>query len=136
MPYKTKEQDREHSRQYYAANREKVLIRTSKYAKEHRVDRNRYRRKQTRNKKAKLVASRGGKCEHCQQSFIHPCVYDFHHIDPTVKEFGIGFALTRTSIPIEDLLKELDKCLMLCANCHRIEHVRLRGDLDEQGNST
>jgi hypothetical protein len=136
MPLKDKEKMLEYSRKYYKENTEKERIRKQKYHKNNYVEINGKKRNRTREKKDKLVQSKGGRCEHCQQSFSHPHVYDFHHKDPTTKEFGIGWALTRTSISIEDLLKEVDKCLMLCANCHRIEHVRLRGDLDEQGNST
>ena len=151
MPYKDKQKMSEYNRQYYKNNIEKERLRKrkwykenveksrlkcKKYREENYVELNEKRRKKIRERKDKLVQLKGGRCEHCQQSFSHPHVYDFHHKDPTTKEFSIGFALTRTGISIEDLLKEVDKCLMLCANCHRIEHVRLRGDLDEQGNST
>ena len=151
MPHKDRQKMLEYNRQYYKNNIEKERLRKrkwyeenveksrlkcKKYREENYVEINEKRRKKIRERKDKLVQSKGGRCEHCQQSFSHPHVYDFHHKDPTTKEFSIGYALTRTNIPIEDLLKEVDKCLMLCANCHRIEHVRLRGDLNEQGNST
>ena len=47
---------------------------------------------------------------------------DFHHLDPTEKEAGLasmGRALNNK------VKKELDKCIVLCANCHREEHDTL-----------
>lgn len=57
----------------------------------------------------------------------HPCVgcgeenilfLDFHHIDPTLKEYNICRMGTRSR---ELLLAELAKCQVLCVKCHRIE---------------
>jgi hypothetical protein len=46
---------------------------------------------------------------------------DFHHIDPTQKEFGI----TRQSInDTEVLKKEIEKCIVVCANCHNEIHFK------------
>ena len=43
-----------------------------------------------------------------------------HHRDPKQKEFGIGY---NSRIAWDKLVKELDKCDYLCANCHfEIEH--------------
>jgi hypothetical protein len=45
---------------------------------------------------------------------------DFHHIDPTTKDEGICVLI---STGIWDKVKaELDKCILVCANCHREMH--------------
>lgn len=49
----------------------------------------------------------------------HFCALDFDHIDPSQKEFTIGTSYT--SVSLERLYKEIDKCQVLCANCHRIK---------------
>jgi len=61
----------------------------------------------------------GGKCYDCGK--IYPnAVYDFHHLDESIKDFGIGSkGYTRSWDKIK---KELEKCVMLCANCHRMRH--------------
>lgn len=74
-----------------------------------------------RRKKLKVLAIdyKGGECEDCGYN-KSPSALEFHHIDPTMKEFGIsGNGITRS---IETIKTELDKCLLLCANCHREEH--------------
>ena len=40
---------------------------------------------------------------------------DFHHINPDEKEFSIG---QRHMVNFELLQKELDKCILVCKNCH------------------
>jgi hypothetical protein len=51
--------------------------------------------------------------------FNHPAALDFHHRDPSEKEFGISSYRQRNK---EFILKEIEKCDVLCSNCHRIEH--------------
>ena len=58
------------------------------------------------------------KCSKC--GFSHPAALDFHHTEPSQKEFTLGS--TRMSVSKEKFLKEVDKCIVLCANCHRIHH--------------
>lgn len=80
---------------------------------------------QRRRTKLKQIAVEymGGKCHHCGYS---KCVaaLEFHHKDSTQKDFGI--ASKGRTMSEEKMKVELDKCVMLCANCHREEHVRLR----------
>jgi len=49
----------------------------------------------------------------------HPVALDFDHINPETKEFTIGTSYT--SVSLKRLHKEIKKCQILCANCHRIE---------------
>jgi len=71
--------------------------------------------------KIKAVAYKGGKCQECGLE-TNSCVYDFHHLDPLEKDFSIG---DKTStVRWERVKSELDKCSMLCANCHRLEHSK------------
>ena len=46
------------------------------------------------------------------------CCLDFHHLRD--KSFEIGHSM---DITLETLLKEVDKCIVLCANCHRKLHA-------------
>lgn len=59
------------------------------------------------------------KCQNC--GFDHPAALDFHHRDKDAKTFNIsqaplyGWSKSR-------IQKEIDKCDVVCANCHRILH--------------
>lgn len=75
-----------------------------------------------RNFKRDCVQYKGGKCENCGYDKCNGAL-DFHHKDPTQKDFTIAYQKNRS---INDKIKkELDKCSLLCANCHREEHYRL-----------
>lgn len=69
--------------------------------------------------KQKAVDYLGGKCLHCATAYENNSVYDFHHVDTTTKEADPGSLLHYSW---KRIVKELDKCILLCANCHRIEH--------------
>ena len=74
-----------------------------------------------RRKKVKqiLVEYKGGKCEICG---YNKCIaaLEFHHKDHKEKDFnlsknGITFGIKRAK-------KEVDKCMLVCSNCHREVH--------------
>jgi 5-methylcytosine-specific restriction endonuclease McrA len=46
-------------------------------------------------------------------------VLEFDHMDPATKSFGINNGI-RNSLHWERILEEIEKCQILCANCHRI----------------
>lgn len=69
------------------------------------------------------VDYKGGQCEECQQRFSCLGVYEFHHLDPSKKDFII--AKHKTSKFTDIIKQELDKCQLLCANCHRIIHEKI-----------
>lgn len=70
--------------------------------------------------KQQAVAYKGGSCERCNGKF-HPAVYDFHHVDPTQKDFSIGHS---KMLSLDKVKPELDKCELLCSNCHREHHAK------------
>ena len=78
--------------------------------------------KRRKNIKTKSIEYKGGCCEVCGYDKCKEALH-FHHINPDDKEFGIAAnGLTRGW---EKVKKELDKCIMVCANCHAEEHHRL-----------
>ena len=68
--------------------------------------------------KKKCVAYLGNKCSRCGYNKSVQAL-NFHHIDEEEKEFAISGSHTRSWDSIQ---KELDKCILLCANCHQEEH--------------
>lgn len=76
--------------------------------------------KYRQNVKRKLVEYRGGKCLICG---YNRCISNmvFHHRDPSKKEFGIG----GKSQSFNRLKNEVNKCSLLCANCHGEVHAGL-----------
>lgn len=70
--------------------------------------------------RASAIAYKGGKCEYCGYNKYIGAL-EFHHKDPTQKD-PTGLRAYK----ISRLYAEVDKCILLCANCHREEHARLR----------
>jgi hypothetical protein len=67
------------------------------------------------------VAYKGGKCEQCGYDRCLDAL-EFHHKDPAQKDFSISAkGYTRSW---NKVVYELDKCVILCANCHRELHAQ------------
>ncbi|MBI2337378.1 MAG: hypothetical protein HYU97_11525 [Deltaproteobacteria bacterium] len=63
---------------------------------------------------------KGGCCRSCGYNKC-PEALEFHHLDPSEKDFAISqYGHSRSW---ERVQRELDKCVMLCANCHREIHA-------------
>lgn len=76
---------------------------------------------QKRREKLKVmaIAYKGGKCQICGYD-RYVGALEFHHLDPTQKDFGISAkGYTRSW---DKNKQELDKCILVCANCHREIH--------------
>ena len=69
--------------------------------------------------KEMAIAYKGGKCCICGYDKCKSAL-DFHHKNGEVKNFGLSVrGLTRSWVRTK---KELDKCVLVCANCHREIH--------------
>ena len=78
-----------------------------------------------RSKKLRAISIFGGGCLHCGYNDYYGSL-DFHHLDPSQKEDWKSFR----NWGWKRLEAELTKCILLCSNCHRKEHARLRGEFD------
>jgi len=66
------------------------------------------------------IAAKGAKCEKCGYDKCMEAL-EFHHLNESDKNFGLsekGYARSWKRIE-----KELKKCVLLCANCHREVHA-------------
>lgn len=70
--------------------------------------------------KERLFLGFGGYCGCCKQ-VEHYLIYDFHHLDPSQKEFVITGQIRSWTV----LMEEAKKCAMLCPICHRKHHAGL-----------
>lgn len=75
--------------------------------------------------KVAAITYLGGKCKICGFVSDNPAPFHFHHRNPDEKEFAIGMVANKSWKVIK---KELDKCDLLCANCHLIEHSDREGE--------
>ena len=71
-------------------------------------------------RKLELVNYKGGKCEKCGYN-KNIAALQFHHINPNEKEIKLDVRRI-SSTNMETLYKEVDKCILLCANCHAETH--------------
>lgn len=71
--------------------------------------------------KEKYVQYKGGECQVCGYNKCNGALC-FHHINPEEKEFTLAKYKNRAW---EIVKKELDKCLLVCANCHAEIHAGL-----------
>ena len=93
----------------------------NKINKEWLKSRQEYASSRRRHKKSLAVQRFGNLCAHCGGEYPD-CVFEFHHVEHTNKDITPAKLFL---LKDETIHNELDKCIMLCANCHRIEHLRL-----------
>lgn len=67
-----------------------------------------------------LRQQRGGKCERCGYDKYLGAL-EFHHLDPSKKEFTIG----NRDFKLQDCIEESKKCILICSNCHKELHANL-----------
>lgn len=78
--------------------------------------------------KKRLVEYKGGKCELCG---YNKCIgaLQFHHSNPEEKDFDISKVVNSSSgADMQKLYSEVDKCLLLCSNCHAEQHWLINED--------
>jgi hypothetical protein len=77
-----------------------------------------------RQKKLKQLCAeyKGGRCSSCGYNKYIGAL-EFHHVDPKQKDFNISHA--RSTAFGDKIKKELDKCVLLCSNCHKEEHFNM-----------
>jgi hypothetical protein len=85
--------------------------------------------KRARYKKYELVKDGGSKCSICGYNKCLAAM-DFHHLPEFEKKFAISKMLKR--LPLEKLRPEAEKCIVLCANCHREIHASYEMFLTEE----
>lgn len=82
-------------------------------------------------KKKFLIDSLGGKCEHCGDSRFY--IMHFHH-DCAGKEKTFNIC-SHNNNRLSELVEELKKCILLCANCHHKHHVNNNNEYDQRTNT-
>ena len=111
MPTKDKALKAKHQKDWYERNKDRhkrnVAERNKRVIAENR----------------KRIQEAGYTCQHCgEDDFV---VIEFHHEDPTTKEYDVGAMIGR-ALSWTRIEAEIAKCIPLCANCHRREHWRRR----------
>lgn len=75
-----------------------------------------YRIANRQRNKDRIVQEHGGACNLCGYNRYQGAL-EFHHLDPTTKDFAIS--VSPTNFSYERLRTEAKKCILLCSNCHR-----------------
>lgn len=105
MPSRDREKQNEYQRAWYARNKEKAKAQVS-------ANRNKYRQR-WRDYKATLS------CINC--GFNHPAALDFHHVIKSPDNKPVNQLLRKDAF--KAAAEEIKKCVVLCANCHRVHHA-------------
>jgi len=105
MPLKDPEKRREYRRKWYKGNSKSEIAHVKRRKQEIR--------------KWFIEFKKNLKCSVCSES--HPATIEFHHKSGENKENEIGFMVGH-GYSIESIRKEIEKCQVVCANCHRKIH--------------
>ena len=111
MPYKDRQMQLNAQREHYKQN------------KQHYLDVQNALR--DRNRRYVWEYLQGKQCIVCGEP--DPLVLEFDHREPDDKDCRIAMAMVTRKFSLERLQKELDKCDILCANCHKRKSAKQLG---------
>jgi len=109
-----------YARKYRAKNKDKISEYQKNWRKNNKQQNYNNHNKLKKSKKTRVVELMGNKCKDCKKSYPLEC-YDFHHVNPKDKDNTVSWLLHCSWARI---IKEVKKCVLLCANCHRIRHSK------------
>lgn len=125
---KSRAKNREAGRKCYAKNSDKYLERSRDYYNNNKhlwQERYRYKFHSPKRETARLYVYNYLKehpCVTCGES--DPVVLEFDHLDPTTKVSTVSHLMLKGSL--DELITEIKKCQVLCANCHKRKTARDR----------
>lgn len=133
FPFVVSGRRRNHCNSCFNANRRKKYSSSTKEREQARVRRSKNRPLQ-RGRLSKVIFEykENNPCLDCGKYYIHS-VMDFDHIDPKNKLNNISI-LVNSCYSIETIQKEIEKCDLLCANCHRMREYKRAIALGKIGN--
>jgi UV DNA damage repair endonuclease len=114
MPFKDANKNREYQLEWYHSNKKRLGSNIKR------------RRADNRNLIDAYKEELGCSCNLCGV-IDHPVAFDFHHINHEEKEYTVS---KMAGYKWERIQKEIDKCVMVCAICHRKLHKGLLCLLD------
>ena len=109
---KCRECQRKYVRSHYLKNKKVYL------------DKNTMRRKEI---KVFIESFKSDGCARCDEK--DPCCLDFHHMDSSQKEINIG-EISHRCWSHKRTKEEIQKCIVLCSNCHRKLHNKIKNQMD------
>ncbi len=108
---KNKEKRNARSKEHYYNNVEEIREQKKRYYQKHREEYSTRQKEKRRENKIKCIEYLGGKCMKCGTTDR----LEFDHIDRTTKKYVIA---SRVNNKWDNLKEELDKCQLLCVDCH------------------
>lgn len=128
MPFKNKEERFQYNKKYYQEHKKKIRQWKREWYQENKgtivKQQQIYKKTVFIKRKKEAVQLLGGKCLKCGYKKCL-AVLEFHHKKKEEKEYTIG-SMIRYGKSWELIKKELKKCILLCANCHRELHCKER----------
>ena len=106
MPIRDTEKNKNYQLKWFQNNKERLKPNIKK------------RRTDSRNLIDAYKEKLGCRCALCGV-IDHPITFDFHHVDPNEKEYRVS---SMAGYRWERIKKEIDKCILICAACHRKVH--------------
>ena len=111
-----KEEIREHDKKRRENNKDKIKIYQKEYRENNEEEIKVYQKEYREPFRLKLHELKINGCNNCGYH-KNDTALNFHHIDPKVKKFNLGIKYF-TKHSGEEIKEELNKCILLCGNCH------------------
>jgi lactate dehydrogenase-like 2-hydroxyacid dehydrogenase len=118
-----RDKKRKYDRLYAAQHRQEALDKATEWYSKNENKRHVAAREAKRRleRKRRAIAGTGQiGCLYCGED--HPATLQFHHRKPEEKRFTISQAVMKNAYSWDEILEEVKKCDLICANCHSVWH--------------
>jgi hypothetical protein len=111
------EKKKRRDREYYLKNREKKLADVKEWYEDNKESVSKRMKGYRAEIREMVRVAKAVPCADCGNSFPQAAM-EFHHLDPSQKSGEVCNQSTPNAAQ-----KEMDKCIVVCANCHRIREA-------------
>lgn len=128
---KNREKINLHRREYWKKHRDKKKEADKRYYLKNKAELNEKQREYHRKREDEFLSAykKGKSCALCNYN-EHWEILQFHHKDKKKKLFEITLFKIAKKSP-EELKREIEKCILICPNCHFLLHLREKESKNE-----